>query len=91
MSDGDRIRGLAGICLKRTLGCPYFLIEFRTMLEEEELLTFNLGLLKWVWDEDVIEEETMSTDIVVDLLQARMKKLPDDVQLLLQYAACHMG
>eukprot|EP00980_Cylindrotheca_fusiformis_P025736 scaffold14558_cov137-Cylindrotheca_fusiformis.AAC.1 len=30
----------------------------------------------------------MSTDNVVDLLQARMRKMPAKVQLLLQYAAC---
>eukprot|EP00980_Cylindrotheca_fusiformis_P027445 scaffold20461_cov117-Cylindrotheca_fusiformis.AAC.8 len=30
----------------------------------------------------------MSADNVVDLLQARMRKLPANVQLLLQYAAC---
>eukprot|EP00980_Cylindrotheca_fusiformis_P025755 scaffold14559_cov137-Cylindrotheca_fusiformis.AAC.1 len=30
----------------------------------------------------------MSTDNVVDLLQARMRKMPANVQLLLQYAAC---
>eukprot|EP00980_Cylindrotheca_fusiformis_P017950 scaffold5703_cov132-Cylindrotheca_fusiformis.AAC.9 len=80
--------GLAEICLKRTLGNPFFLIEFVTMLEEEEMLSFNLGMLKWVWDKKEIENATMTTANVVDLLDAKMKKLPDDVQLLAQCAAC---
>eukprot|EP00980_Cylindrotheca_fusiformis_P019141 scaffold6486_cov96-Cylindrotheca_fusiformis.AAC.5 len=88
MSDRDRTEGLAEICFRRTLGNPYFVIEFITMLEAEDLLSFNLGMLKWVWDERVVENETMTTANVVDLLDARMRKLPDDVQMVLQYASC---
>ncbi|KAL3934180.1 MAG: hypothetical protein SGBAC_010046 [Bacillariaceae sp.] len=87
-SDSDEIMGLAEICRRRTLGNPFFVIEFMTMLQQEELLTFNLGLLKWVWDEVRVESETMSTDNVLDLLLSRMNKLPLDVQQLLQLAAC---
>jgi len=53
------------------------------MLKYGELLTYNLGLLKWVWNEQVIEQMTMSTDNVVDLLQGRMKKMSPQLQLLL--------
>mmetsp|Transcript_27698 Transcript_27698/g.67404 ORF Transcript_27698/g.67404 Transcript_27698/m.67404 type:complete len:1151 (-) Transcript_27698:2621-6073(-) len=87
-SDSDGTIGLAEICLKRTHGNPFFVIEFMTMLQQEELLIFNLGLLKWVWDEVSIENETMSTENVLELLLSRMKKLPRDVQQLLQLAAC---
>eukprot|EP00526_Cylindrotheca_closterium_P001715 CAMPEP_0113611520 /NCGR_PEP_ID=MMETSP0017_2-20120614/5600_1 /TAXON_ID=2856 /ORGANISM="Cylindrotheca closterium" /LENGTH=1077 /DNA_ID=CAMNT_0000520473 /DNA_START=45 /DNA_END=3278 /DNA_ORIENTATION=- /assembly_acc=CAM_ASM_000147 len=88
IDDADITQRLAEICFKRTHGNPFFLIQFVAMLEETELLTFNLGLLKWVWDEEVIENETMSTSNVVDLLQARMRKLPMKMQQLLQYASC---
>ncbi len=47
IDDEERTQGLAEICFKRTLGNPFFFIEFVTMLEKEELLTFNLGLLQW--------------------------------------------
>ena len=80
--------GLAHICHKRTLGNPYFVVEFMTMLKDEGLLEFNLGLLKWVWDEKAIESATVSTDNVVQLLQTRMLKLQPDELLTLQYAAC---
>eukprot|EP00980_Cylindrotheca_fusiformis_P020179 scaffold7251_cov117-Cylindrotheca_fusiformis.AAC.1 len=58
------------------------------MLQDVGLISYNLGLLKWVWDEDRIADATMSADNVVDLLQMRMRKMPASVQLLLQYAAC---
>eukprot|EP00980_Cylindrotheca_fusiformis_P027450 scaffold20461_cov117-Cylindrotheca_fusiformis.AAC.13 len=88
IDDEERTLGLAEVCFKRTAGNPFFLIEFMVMLHEEKLILYNLGLLKWIWDEERIAEETMSTDNVVDLLQARMRKMPANVQLLLQYAAC---
>ncbi|CAJ1943341.1 unnamed protein product [Cylindrotheca closterium] len=84
----ERTKGLSEICFKRTNGNPFFLIEFITMLEEEDLISYNLGTLEWKWDKTVIEDRTMSTANVVDLLQARMRKLPDNVLLVMQYAAC---
>ncbi|CAJ1941079.1 unnamed protein product [Cylindrotheca closterium] len=88
MDDKDATRGLAKTCFKRTLGNPNFVVQFIAMLEEEQLISFNLGLLKWVWDDKAIEDGTMSTENVVDLLQLRMKKLSSDLRLLIQYAAC---
>eukprot|EP00980_Cylindrotheca_fusiformis_P016430 scaffold4897_cov129-Cylindrotheca_fusiformis.AAC.7 len=88
IDDEERTRGLAEVCFKRTAGNPFFLIEFMQMLQDEGLISYNLGLLKWIWDEDRIDNATMSADNVVDLLQARMRKMPSNVQLLLQYAAC---
>lgn len=88
IDDEGATEALAEICLKRTLGNPHFLIEYMTMLEAEDFLSYNLGMLKWVWDAEAIEKETMSTDNVVDLLIRRMKKFPAEVQLFLQYAAC---
>eukprot|EP00980_Cylindrotheca_fusiformis_P016427 scaffold4897_cov129-Cylindrotheca_fusiformis.AAC.4 len=88
IDDEERTRGLAEVCFKRTAGNPFFLIEFMQMLQDENLISYNLGLLKWVWDEVRVADATMSADNVVDLLQARMRKMPSSVQLLLQYAAC---
>lgn len=88
IDDPEYTKDLAGICYRRTRGNPFFLIEFVAMLVDEGLVSFNLGLLKWVWDKEKVENETMSTPNVVDLLRSRMKKLPKQFQLLLQHAAC---
>ncbi|CAJ1963173.1 unnamed protein product [Cylindrotheca closterium] len=88
MDDAERTRDLAEVCFHRTLGNPNFVIEFVAMLEMEGLLSFNLGLTKWMWEAKKIENETMSTANVVELLIARLQKLPDETQVLIQYAAC---
>lgn len=88
IDDDGLTKGLAEICFRRTLGNPFFVIEFMTMLDMENMITFNLGLLKWTWDAKKIEERTMSTANVVDLLQAKMKRLPEKAQIVMHYAAC---
>eukprot|EP00980_Cylindrotheca_fusiformis_P012102 scaffold2923_cov121-Cylindrotheca_fusiformis.AAC.12 len=88
IDDEERTRGLAAVCFKRTAGNPFFLIEFMQALQDENLISYNLGLLKWIWDEDEIAAATVSADNVVDLLKVRMRKLPASAQLFLQYAAC---
>jgi len=88
ITDESRTRSLAEVCFKRSLGNPFFVIEFMSLLEEERLLSFNLCTLTWTWDTNVIDQRTMSTANVVDLVRSRMKKLPRSTQLLLQYAAC---
>jgi predicted ATPase len=88
IDDEDLTCGLTEECFKRTLGNPFFLIEFMVLLQSEGLVTCNLGLMKWVWGEEEIDNATMSAANVVGLLRARIRKLPPKVQLLLQYAAC---
>ncbi|CAJ1961245.1 unnamed protein product [Cylindrotheca closterium] len=88
IDDDSMTRDLADVCFKRTLGNPFFLIEFMRALQAEGLVVFNIIMMKWVWDVKEIENSTMSAANVVDLLKGRMQKLPNDVQLLLQYAAC---
>eukprot|EP00980_Cylindrotheca_fusiformis_P023735 scaffold10881_cov138-Cylindrotheca_fusiformis.AAC.3 len=88
IDDAEETRGLAELCLKRTLGNPFFLTEFMIMLQDEGLISYDLFALKWIWDEKKIADATMSTANVVELLQARIRKLPERVQLMLQYAAC---
>ena len=88
IDDESRTLDLAEICHKRTEGNAFFFIAFVAMLENENLLNFNLGLLQWKWDVSEIEKKTTSTANVVDMLKEKMNKLPDRVVKLLQLAAC---
>eukprot|EP00980_Cylindrotheca_fusiformis_P031803 scaffold27003_cov113-Cylindrotheca_fusiformis.AAC.1 len=88
IDDAEETQGLAAICYKRTLGNPFFLTEFMKALQEEGLVSYDLFSLKWIWDEKKIADSTMSAANVVELLQARIRKLPESVQLMLKYAAC---
>ncbi|KAL3938634.1 MAG: hypothetical protein SGBAC_006491 [Bacillariaceae sp.] len=83
-----KIKGLAALCVKRTMGNPYFVLEFLKMLNNEGLLTYGAEGRSWMWDLAQIEEVTMSTANVVVLLQRKIQKMPKQVQRLLQYAAC---
>ena len=44
IDDEKYTRDLARVCFKRTLGNPYFLIEFLKMLQVEGLLEYSIGL-----------------------------------------------
>ncbi|CAJ1938942.1 unnamed protein product [Cylindrotheca closterium] len=84
----ESTRDLADLCFQRTLGNPFFVIEFMSMLKREDLIQFNIGTMKWVYKVSAIEEATVSTANVVAMLKSRMQKMPEDVQVLLQVAAC---
>eukprot|EP00978_Attheya_sp_CCMP212_P020354 scaffold58147_cov60-Attheya_sp.AAC.4 len=79
---------LAEICHKRTLGNAFHLMAFLSMLEEEGMLGFNLGLFLWIWDISEIEEETAAAANVVDLMKDKMNKQTGEVFNLLQLASC---
>jgi len=86
IEDEKETEELAETCYRRTLGNPFFVMQFMAMLENEGLVSYDES--KWVWNVDEIERRTKNTKDVFALLQARMRKLPEDAQLLLQYAAC---
>jgi predicted ATPase len=88
IDEASHTRGLAEICHKRTHGNPLFLISFLKMLNDEDLLEFNLGLFKWKWDEALVEEKTAAAANVVDLLTKKMKKSSEEVVRFLTFAAC---
>ena len=79
---------LVCICHKKTLGNPFFLIQFVLMLAQENLITFHLGVFKWNWDTTIIEECTTATDNVVQLIKGRMEELPKPLLRLFQVVAC---
>ncbi|KAG7341774.1 PAS sensor protein [Nitzschia inconspicua] len=86
-ADHQSLAGLAKICHQKTLGHVFFLIEYLKDLHERGLLTYNLGMLKWVWDEYRIVSQTMVADNVVDMMVEKMKLLPPAVVQILQLAA----
>ena len=87
-SESSRVLGLAHVCLKKTNGNVFFLLQFLSMLHENQLLRFNFGTLSWVWDEQEIEAKTSATDNVIDMLKDKMWGLCDDMIAILQLSAC---
>ena len=87
VNDDVRTRKLAELCHRRTNGNPFFLLQFLSLLHEEELLKYNLGTMRWIWDTIMIERYTVATENVVDFLGAKMEGLPKAHAQVLQLAA----
>jgi hypothetical protein len=86
--DHERSMRLAEVCHKKTLGNPFFLLQFLSMLGQKNLLKMTKVTKSWTWNLDDIEMNTSASDNVVDLLKARMSDLPSKLSKMLQVAAC---
>ena len=79
--------GLAEICLNKTLGNAFFLIQYLSMLYEKKLIRFGVSTYAWTWDLEEIRASTLASDNVVDLLKARMTTLQKPLIETLKIAA----
>jgi predicted ATPase/signal transduction histidine kinase len=78
---------LAQLIMDKTAGNPFFVNEFIRMLYSESLIDFNFEHQQWQWDVRRIQQQAI-TDNVVELMLAKMLKLPEPTQHLMQLAAC---
>lgn len=78
---------LAKVCLEKTKGNPFFLIQFLDMLKEEGLLSMETQHPTWAWDLSGILGCKV-TDNVVDLMISKISKLPRSIVELLKLASC---
>ena len=78
---------LARLVHEKTGGNPFFAIQFITTLAEEGLLHFDREAACWRWELDRVHARGY-TDNVVDLMVAKLIRLPADTQAALQQLAC---
>jgi len=78
---------MAGLCLKKTHGNPFFLRQFLRSLHSDGDIFFNSNTGIWQWDVEKIRLAEI-TDNVIEFLGAKIHKLPDTTQFMLQVAAC---
>ena len=72
---------------EKTVGNPFFVIQFLHVLAEEHLLSFDHASSRWTWDLGRIQTKG-HTDNVVDLMVGRLNRLPVGTQKALQQLAC---
>ncbi|WP_296950513.1 diguanylate cyclase [uncultured Massilia sp.] len=77
---------LARLCHARTGGNPFFLNQFLGSIHDAGHLRYRAADDRWDWDLAAIEQAGY-TDNVADLLLAKIRRLPDATQRLLQLAA----
>lgn len=82
----EEAAGLAGICHQKTGGNPFFLSQFLFALHERGLFQFDRERGRWDWQEEALKKVDM-TDNVLDLMIAKIQKLPEQTQVLLKTAA----
>ncbi|PCK02947.1 MAG: hypothetical protein COA42_21615 [Alteromonadaceae bacterium] len=83
----EHTRPLAQLCLEKTQGNPFFLNQFLLSLYEESLIKFDAQCRRWRWDQQEINNRDI-TDNVVDLMTAKLHKLPKKTQKIIKLAAC---
>ena len=83
----DQVAPLAQLVHEKTAGNPFFAIQFMSTLAEEALLTFDHRDAQWCWNLNRIHAKRY-TDNVVDLMVAKLHRLPGETQEALQRLAC---
>jgi PAS domain S-box-containing protein len=83
----ERAQPLAQMVQEKTAGNPFFVIQFISVLAEEELIAFDQSKAAWSWDLARIRAKGF-TDNVVDLMVGKLSRLPDKTQDALKLLAC---
>lgn len=77
---------LSELIFKKTLGNPFFTLQFTAELYEKGLLYHDIDQGCWCWDKETILAENI-TDNVVDFMAEKINELPNQACDLLKYAA----
>ncbi len=83
----ERAAPLAALVHRKTDGNPFFLNRLLTTLAAEGLLRLDPDRRDWVWDVGAIAALGVS-DNVVDLLVAKINRLPAETAVVLTRASC---
>ncbi len=85
--DSQRAAPLAELIHGKTVGNPFFAIQFFQTLVEELLIVFKHEEARWSWDLNVIRLKGY-TDNVVDLMVDKLNRLPVPTRRALRQLAC---
>ena len=83
----EETTALATLVMKKTGGNPFFLKQFLIMLHARDFLRFDWESRGWKWETGQIEAAGF-TENVLDLMTAKIRTLPQEVQEELTLAAC---
>jgi len=83
----ERVVDLAALVHEKTGGNPFFTNQFVSALADEGQLVFDPDRSAWTWDIARIRAKRF-TDNVVDLMVAKLSRLPDATQAELKLLAC---
>jgi len=84
---GDEASELAALTAAKTAGNPFFVSEFLKTLHDERLVRYDHARRRWTWDLAAISALQVP-DRVVDLMAAKLRRLPESSLVAVQIAAC---
>ena len=80
---------LAFILQQKTDGNAYFVIQLLKQLYRKEIIKYNVGIMKWKWDNEEIESSVEVSDNVAEFMEANLQSCLSPVAtLIIQAAAC---
>jgi PAS domain S-box-containing protein len=82
-----QVAEVARLTYEKTLGNPFFVMQFLIALAEEQLLKFDPRAAAWRWDVGRIRAKSF-TDNVVDLMVGKLKRLSTNTREALKLLAC---
>ncbi|MCG8428607.1 MAG: serine/threonine-protein kinase PknK [Chromatiales bacterium] len=85
-TEESRVKALAEVCMDKTLGNPFFLIQLLHVLHSSECIRFDPVHGQWDWDLQRIAGAEIA-DSVVDLMVEKIHRLPEPTQAALKLAA----
>jgi serine/threonine protein kinase len=83
----ETTQNLAELVQGKTGGNPFFTTEFLQALYTEDLLNFDYEQKRGIWDTKQVQNRNF-TDNVVELMVAKIQKVPPGTQEVLKLAAC---
>jgi PAS domain S-box-containing protein len=86
-ADPQSIAPLVRLVFEKTHGNPFFVLQFLDTLFKQGLLVFESLKADWTWDMEGIEAKGF-TDNVVELMLAKLKRLPQETRNALKLAGC---
>ena len=83
----EDLKELAAVCFEKTQGNPFFLKQLLLQLYQDKYIFFDKTEKGWNWDIHAIQSVSISEN-VAEVITNKIKKLPPNVQSLLQWGAC---
>jgi predicted ATPase/signal transduction histidine kinase len=82
-----RVAELACVVHEKTGGNPFYVNHLLRTLVEDRVVGYDVELQQWAWDISAIARRRQ-TDNIVDLLIARLGRLPSETREVLRLLAC---
>ena len=79
---------LTDVVYSKTLGNPFFVVQFLKSLEENKLLHYSIEKFAWGFDVQKISTETDLSNNVVELVANKLQRQPPATQEIFKVAAC---